>query len=93
MDLRFEWDKAKAKANFRKHGVSFEFAKAVFKDPFAMEFLDDRQDYGEDRYLIVGVVDGVLLSVIFAEREQAIRLISARRATKNEEEAYFDTES
>jgi uncharacterized DUF497 family protein len=43
MKLEFEWDKAKAKANFRRHGVSFDLAKAVFRDPFAIERLDDRE--------------------------------------------------
>jgi uncharacterized DUF497 family protein len=43
MKLEFEWDKAKAKANFRRHGVSFDLAKTVFKDPFAIERLDDRE--------------------------------------------------
>ena len=51
MVLDFEWHDAKAEANLRAHGVSFELAKTVFKDPFASEFLDDRQDYGEDRYV------------------------------------------
>jgi len=89
MNLRFEWDKSKAKKNYAKHGVSFHMAKGVFKDPFAVEFLDDRQDYGEERFVIVGMVDGHLLYVAFTERNEVIRIISARRATKHEQEAYF----
>jgi uncharacterized DUF497 family protein len=89
MDLRFAWDKPKAKSNYAKHGVSFDLAKAVFKDPFAIEFLDERQDYGEERFVIIGMVDGHLLYVAYAERNEVIRIISARRATKHEQEAYF----
>ncbi len=67
MKLEFEWDKAKAKANFRRHGVSFDLATTVFSDPFAIERLDDREEYGGER----------------------IRIISARRATQNEQDDYF----
>jgi uncharacterized protein len=52
MSLKFEWNRSKAKDNYAKHGVSFEFAKEVFKDPFAVEFLDDREDYGEERFVV-----------------------------------------
>ena len=89
MSLKFEWSKSKAKENYAKHGVSFELAKRVFKDPFAMELLDDREEYGEDRFVIVGMVDGHILFVPYTERTDAIRIISARRATKHEQEAYL----
>jgi uncharacterized protein len=49
----FEWHTAKAEANLRIHGVSFELAKTVFKDPFAIERLDDREDYGEERFVML----------------------------------------
>jgi uncharacterized protein len=90
MILRFEWNKSKAKDNDAKHGVSFDLAKLVFKDPFAVEFLDDRQDYGEERFVIIGTAGGQILSVAYTERKDVIRIISARRATKNEEEAYIE---
>jgi uncharacterized DUF497 family protein len=51
MNLAFEWDNAKAKANFRRHGVSFDLAKTVFKDPFAIERVDDREEHGEESVL------------------------------------------
>jgi uncharacterized DUF497 family protein len=51
----FIWDEAKAESNFIKHGVSFEAAQDIFVDPFAIEQLDDREDYGEERYAIVGL--------------------------------------
>ena len=94
MELEFEWHAAKAEANFRTHGVAFELAKTVFKDPCAVEFLDDRRDYGEERFVIIGMAERrVLLFVAFTEREQRIRIISARKATKNEENYYFKENS
>ena len=89
MNLKFGWDKSKVRSNYARHGVGFNLAKGVFKDPFAIEFLDDRQDYGEERFVIIGMVDGRLLYVAYVERDEVIRIISARRATKYEEEAYF----
>ena len=89
MNLKFGWGRSKARSNYAKHGVSFDLAKGVFKDPFAVEFLDDRQDYGEQRFVIIGMVDDHLLYVAYTERNEVIRIISARRATNYEEEAYF----
>jgi uncharacterized DUF497 family protein len=90
MELEFEWDYAKAKANFRRHGVSFDLAKSVFQDPFAIEFLDDRKEYGEERFVMIGMAEGkVLLFVAYTEREGRIRIISARRATQYEQDEYF----
>jgi len=88
MGLTFRWDKNKAKNNYAKHGVSFDLAKDVFKDPFAVEFLDDRQDYGEERFVIIGMAGDHLLYVAYTERNEVIRIISARRATRHEQEAY-----
>jgi putative transcriptional regulator len=59
--LRFEWDEFKAKENYARHGISFDLATAVFSDPFALELLDDRRDYGEDRFVIIGLAEGQLL--------------------------------
>jgi hypothetical protein len=85
MELEFEWHDAKADANLRAHGISFELAKTVFKDPFAVELLDDREAYGEERFVIIGMAEGpVLLFVAYTEREGRVRIISARRATKYE---------
>ena len=90
MKLEFEWHDAKAEANWQAHGVSFELAKTVFKDPFAVERLDDREDYGEQRFVIIGIAEGqVLLFVAYTEREDRIRIISARRATQYEQDDYF----
>jgi len=88
--VQFEWHKSKARANFKLHGVSFELARTVFKDPFAIERVDDRDDYGEERFVIIGMAEGsVLLFVAYSEREEHIRIISARRATRNEQDDYF----
>ncbi len=90
MKLEFEWDNAKAKANFRRHGVSFDLAKTVFKDPFAIERIDDREEHDEERFVIIGVAEGkVLLFVAYTEREERIRIISARRATQYEQDDYL----
>lgn len=89
MSLTFEWGEIKAEDNYVKHGVTFGLAKRVFEDPFAIEFLDDREDYGEERFVIIGLADAQVLYVACTERDDAIRIISARRATKHEQKAYF----
>ena len=87
--LEFEWHDAKADANLRSHGVSFELAKTVFKDPCAVGRIDDR-DYGEERSIIIGMAEGhVLLLVVYTERADRIRIISARGVTQHEEDQYF----
>ena len=90
MELKFEWHGAKAEANLQAHSVSFDLAKTVFRDAPAVERLDDREDYGEERFLIIGMAEGeLLLFVAYTEREDRIRIISARRATKYEQADYF----
>jgi len=88
-DDEFEWDEDKAAANYAKHGVSFETARAVFKDVFAVEGFDDREAYGEDRFTIIGMAEGILLFVVYTPRGHRLRLISARRATKHEQDDYY----
>jgi uncharacterized DUF497 family protein len=88
--LKFEWDEAKAKSNFRAQGVSFELAKTVFEDAFAVDRIDNREAYGEERFVIIGMAEGqVLLFVAYTERGERTRIISARRATKHEQDFYF----
>jgi uncharacterized DUF497 family protein len=86
----FEWDEAKAGANYAKHRISFETAIRVFDDAFAIERLDDRKDYGEDRYSILGMVDGRLLYVAYTMREGIVRIISARGAEPYERRQYHE---
>jgi len=89
----FEWDAAKAKANQAKHGVSFEQAKAAFGDPFGLELVDDRFDYGEERFVLIAMASGQLLTVVYAERDETCRLISARPSTRVEQDAYFEAQT
>lgn len=86
----FEWADAKARDNLAKHGVSFEAASRVFLDPFAIERVDDRYEYGEERFVIVGMVEERLLFVAFTVRAELIRIISARAAEPLERRAYHE---
>lgn len=88
-DDRFEWSAAKARANLSKHGVSFEVAKLVFDDPRSLDEIDHRADYGEDRFNVIGIVRGRILTVTFTERDGRFRIISARKATRREQDDYF----
>ena len=89
--MKFEWDPAKSAANRRKHGITFEEAKTVFYDDFAVQFFDDEHSADEARFLLLGLSsDAKLLLVCHCERAQGevVRLISARRATKRESAFY-----
>jgi uncharacterized protein len=87
--MEFEWDEEKARANLAKHGVSFDEATRVFDDPAGIQDLDDRFDYGEERTVATGQVEGVVLKVTFTMRGDICRIISARRAKKHEEQDYY----
>jgi uncharacterized protein len=90
MPTGFEWDDEKAASNIRDHeGVTFEQAAAAFSDPFAVEWIDEREDYGEERSILLGRISGQLLYVVYTERGTNIRIISARRATRHEQDIYF----
>jgi uncharacterized protein len=87
--VEFEWDGKKAKANFRKHGVSFEEASTAFRDPLSATARDPDHSINEDRFVTFGVSSrGRLLVISHTERGQKIRIISARIATKGEREIY-----
>lgn len=87
--MRFEWDSAKAASNLRKHGVSFEEAVSVFYDPLAATAADPDHSEDEARFLTFGISSaGRLLVVSHTEREAAIRIISARAASKSERRIY-----
>jgi len=89
--MKFEWDTAKAASNQRKHGISFEEAKSVFFDEFAVQFYDEEHSDVEDRFLMLGLSDeSKILLVCHCERDSGttIRIISARKATKNERQHY-----
>ena len=92
MSLRFEWDPEKAAANLAKHGVSFEEALTVFSDPLARIFDDEDHSREEEREIIIGPsTQQRLLVVCFTARDTAIRLFSARRATKRERQDYEES--
>jgi hypothetical protein len=85
----FEWDKAKAAANAKKHDVTFEEASTVFGDPLAILLADPDHSIAEHRYVLLGMsAHGRLLVVAHAERPPRTRLISARRATPGERRTY-----
>lgn len=89
MKIGFEWDRRKATANFAKHGVSFEEALTVFADPLARIFDDEDHSIDEHREIIIGhSIRERLLVVCFTQRGDAVRILSARRATKNERKDY-----
>ena len=91
--MDFEWDQAKAESNLRKHGISFSAATGVFDDAWAIERPDARNVYGEDRFILIGEASGEVLVVVFTERVEGLRIISARRASKNERVQYYGNRS
>jgi uncharacterized DUF497 family protein len=86
--MQFEWDRAKAASNRRKHGISFETVAEVFADPRAAIFADPDHSVLEHREIIVGKSQNRLLVVSFTERQDIIRIISARRASTRERKRY-----
>lgn len=94
--MRFAWDETKNKLNKQKHGLSFELAKHTFDDPHLLSWLDDNhEDYQEERWINLGCINNLLVIVIIhtlrknEHAQEIIRIISARKATKKEREAYF----
>jgi uncharacterized DUF497 family protein len=89
--IKFQWDILKAISNQKKHGISFEEARSVFYDEYAVQFFDEENSGHEDRFLMLGLSDNAnLLLVCHCEREdgEVIRIISARKATKTESKFY-----
>jgi uncharacterized DUF497 family protein len=87
---QFEWDPRKAASNLRKHGVPFSSAIRVFDDPSRQEQMDTSKELGEERWLTLGRADNGILFVGSTQRQESIRLISARKATRNEQRIYWD---
>jgi uncharacterized protein len=90
-ELIFKWDAKKAESNVSKHGVSFEEARSVFYDDWAMEFYDEPHSEEGDRFLLLGLSTRARLLLVchcYREDEGTIRIISARKATKSESEHY-----
>lgn len=89
MRLTFEWDDVKAKANFKKHKISFEEGKTIFNDPFLFTFPDTEHSLNEERYINIGLsANGRVLVLTHTERHDKIRIISCRKATVRERRFY-----
>jgi len=86
--MNFEWDEARRIANLRKHGIDFLDVAIVFDDD-TLTVEDDRCDYGEQRFVTFGLLRGLVVAVVYTDRQDSIRIISARRATKYEQKVYF----
>lgn len=85
--LEFDWDEGKAERNLAKHNLSFEDATQAFENPYLAK-KDDRRDYGEDRFVMLGQLDGRTVVIAYTNRDGKIRLISARKANSREQEIY-----
>ena len=89
MKLQFEWDEEKERINISKHGIDFETASHVFLDSNRMEYYDEaHSSVEEDRYITIGYVAEVL-TVVYTDRSNVMRIISARAATKKERDRYY----
>lgn len=86
--MRFEWDESKRDANILKHGVDFVGVEEVFEGD-TVTILDESVDYQEERFLTFGLLSGRVLVIAHAETNEVIRIISVRKATRNEEISYF----
>ncbi|MBQ2680265.1 MAG: BrnT family toxin [Firmicutes bacterium] len=91
--MKFEWDDNKEQINIRKHGIDFSTAAYVFDDFYHIEIFDEAHSESEDRFIAIGMVDdiAVIIAVIYTERGEIIRIISARKATRREKEVYYDS--
>ncbi len=87
--VEFEWDAVKASANLAKHKVSFQAARLVLRDAHALEQPQFGGNPPEERYVTTGMANGILLTVVYTERRERIRIISARKATTHEEKGYY----
>ena len=90
--MKFEWDDKKEQKNIAKHGLDFSTAILVFGDENRIEMYDEAHSETEDRYITIGAINGVVtvLYVVYTERSEVIRIISARCATRREKEVYYD---
>ena len=89
--IRFVWDGKKAESNLKKHKISFKEAQTVFSDPNARMIFDPEHSRGEDRFILLGISSGLKLLVVchcYQEDDMVIRIISARKANKNEQTQY-----
>ena len=85
--MAYEWDEAKNRSNFAKHGLRFEDAEAVFSGP-CVTFVDDRFDYGEARLITLGLLAQRLVVIAHAPRNEGTRIVSMRKGNRREKEIY-----
>jgi uncharacterized protein len=89
--MKFEWDEAKNVVNIEKHGIDFNDAHELFQGD-RLEFRDDRKDYGEERFIIVGRINNRLMIAVYTQRSpETIRVISLRKANSREKEQFEKT--
>ncbi len=86
--VKFEWDDAKNRQNIRKHRVDFALAARFFSNPY-LERIDDREEYGEERLIALGEVEGIVFVVVYTIVASVHRIISIRKALKHEQETYY----
>lgn len=86
--MRFTWDESKRKVNLQQHGFDFVDAPSVFDGP-TYSYEDDRFDYREQRFVTLGILEGIVVSIVHTETPHLIRVLSFRRATKHEQTIFF----
>lgn len=90
VSMQFEWDETKRQTNLRKHRLDFTDVEIIFSGP-TFTFEDDRFEYSEDRYITLGLLKGQVIVIAHTERNEVIRIISMRKATKYEQQLYFQS--
>ena len=86
-EMKYTWDEAKRQSNLKKHGLDFTQAHKVFEG-LALTFEDNRFDYGEERFVTIGLLDGIIV-IVHTETVEEIRIISMRKANKHEQNLYY----
>ena len=87
--MRYSYDPLKKAANFTKHGLDFEDARQVIESEQTVTFEDNRFDYDEPRFITLGMLGGKIVLIVTSETEAEIRIISMRKAEKNEQKIYY----
>jgi uncharacterized DUF497 family protein len=88
--MRYSYDPKKKVSNLKKHGLNFDDAQGVIESANTVTFEDKREDYGEARYLTLGLLHDVVVKIATAETDKLIRIISMRKADKNEQKIYYE---
>ena len=88
--MNFEWDEAKSEGCFRERGFDFSYVLGAVLDPDRIVHQDTRRHYGEDRYKLMGQIEGRLFVVVYTPRQDALRIVSARKANQREVQQYED---